>query len=706
MHHLIIQVRGIVYLIPGFAEPPADKRKMLHTFLITLEHMLCKIKTDIGCRVYVDGVLQGVAEVKELFKIPLEKGQYLVRYESIYDSTDYIERVITMVDSDIVEYASILPIIDRTKLILVPFKSVNGLWGYKELFSGMEMIGACFTEAYSYVDHTYAIVKQEQGFGVINLLGETVLSCQNDWVAYLSNDWFAVKQNGKWHLFHPTESVDDPIGEWVEWNHLEKRLDQYDDKYETIRDIIVINGKAASAIFSCKDGWFKFVHKFVNKGSISHRTRYDGYLEFFNSGRCGLLDKEYHVLVSCRYDEIGLFKNGVAIVSDSVSGKNLFGVINEKGEAIVPCAYEVIRDYHEGFACASRVDLDDDRRIVYGFLNTKGFEVIPFIYQGAADFSNGLARVIRKEFRGFINRTGEEILPVPWFTFHPEAIDSKFISGLLRTKSGGKTHGFINQQGEIVALEDTYEYDSKVESDDIHPLFPGYRMVKKDGLYGFVNNTGEVVIPIQYEMFGSPSSEKDREIGRKFAKKDGKWGYLDRYGKEVLPIVYDGYSIKDNDMVIVTQSKKKALFSLSGSQKTDFLFDDIGCAEERAFVYVDDQVGVIDNNGCKLVPFGLYKYRYSAWIDDWTQSVYYNGQPGFLLITNLRFYPSDKDHNDCLFDPESQVLNVIEVGALCEGEGVRRHHYMDAETGKTIVPECPDIIEVKRTSRGIIVNET
>ena len=679
---------------------------MLHTFLITLEHMLCKIKTDIGCRVYVDEVLQGVAEAKELFKIPLEKGQYLVRYESIYDSTDYIERVVTMVDSDIVEYANILPIIDRTKLILVPFKSENGLWGYKELFSGMEMIGACFTEANYYEDHTYAIVKQEQGFGVINLLGETVLSCQNDRVAYLSNDWFAVKQDGEWRLFHPTESVDDPIGEWVEWNHLEKRLDQYGDKYETIPEIIVINGKSSSAIFSCKDGWFKFVHKFVNKGGISHRTRYDGYLEFFNNGRCGLLDKEYQVLVSCRYDEIGLFKNGVAITKDGDSGK--VSIINEKGEAIAPCVYYTIGDFHEGLACASRVDLDDERKIVYGFLNTKGFEAIPFIYQGAADFSDGLARVIRKDFRGFINTIGEEVLPVPWYTFLPDSIDSKFIGGLLRTIKGlDKTHhGFMNQQGEIVAPEDTYEYDSKVESDDKHPLFPGYRMVKKDGLYGFVNKTGGVVIPIQYEMFGSPSSKKDREIGRKFAKRDGKWGYLDRYGKEVLPIVHDGYSIEDNDMVIVTQSKKKALFSLSGSQITDFLFDDIGCAEERAFVYVDNQVGVIDNNGCKLVPFGLYKYRHSEWIDAWTQGVYYNGQPGFLLITNLRFYPSDEDHNDCLFDPESQVLNVIEVGDRWVLEGVRCHHYVDAETGKVIVPECPDIVEVRRTSQGILVNES
>ena len=34
--HRIIRVWGIVYLIPGFAEPPADKRKMLHTFFIYL----------------------------------------------------------------------------------------------------------------------------------------------------------------------------------------------------------------------------------------------------------------------------------------------------------------------------------------------------------------------------------------------------------------------------------------------------------------------------------------------------------------------------------------------------------------------------------------------------------------------------------------------------------------------------------------------
>ena len=631
--------------------------------------MFCKIKTDIGCRVFVDEVLQGVAEAKELFKIPLDKGKYLVRYESIYDSTDYIERVITMVDSDIVEYANILPIIDRTKLI---------------------------TEAYSYEDHTYAIVKQEQGFGVINLLGETVLSCQNDWVAYLSNDWFAVKQNGKWHLFHPTESVDDPIGEWVEWNHLEKRLDQYGDKYETVREIIVINGKSSSAIFSCKDGYFKFVHKFVNKGSISHRTRYDGYLEFFNSGRCGLLDKEYQVLVSCRYDEIGLFKNGFAITRHSDSG--MASIINEKGLAIVPLVYYTIGGFHEGLACASRVDLDDESKIVYGFLDTNGSEVIPFIYQGAADFSNGLARVIRKEFQGFINEKGEEILSLSWYRFSREI----FINGLLRTISGfnGEHHGFMNNQGEIVAPEDTYEYDSKVESDDKHPLFPGYRMVKKDGLYGFVDEKGGVVIPIRYEKVDSPFFKEEIDKGYKLAKKDGKWGYLDRYGKEVFPFVYDEYRIKDNDLLIVSQSKKEALFFLSGAQITGFVYDRIAFSGDRAFVYVDEQVGVIDKDGRELVPVGLYKERHSVFGHPWTQSVYYNGQPGFLLISNLRFYPSDEPHKDCRFDLESQLL----IEMIEDRWGSAR--YVDAETGKVIVPECPSIVKVRRTSRGIIVNES
>ena len=58
----------------------------------------------------------------------------------------------------------------------------------------------------------------------------------------------------------------------------------------------------------------------------------------------------------------------------------------------------------------------------------------------------------------------------------------------------------------------------------------------KDGKYGFINNLGEVVVPIQYdeiEEFGK------KNITWALVKKDGFYGYIDSYGQEIIPTEFE-----------------------------------------------------------------------------------------------------------------------------------------------------------------------
>jgi hypothetical protein len=52
----------------------------------------------------------------------------------------------------------------------------------------------------------------------------------------------------------------------------------------------------------------------------------------------------------------------------------------------------------------------------------------------------------------------------------------------------------------------------------------GYASVKMDGKYGLIDNTGNVIVPIEYD------TEVRFHEGLAVVRKDGKWGVLE--GKE------------------------------------------------------------------------------------------------------------------------------------------------------------------------------
>ncbi len=69
--------------------------------------------------------------------------------------------------------------------------------------------------------------------------------------------------------------------------------------------------------------------------------------------------------------------------------------------------------------------------------------------------------------------------------------------------------------------------------DDMMCLHDGLAVVNKDGKWGFIDKTGKVVIPLQYD-YASNFSE-----GLALVKKDGKSGFVDKTGKAVIPLQYD-----------------------------------------------------------------------------------------------------------------------------------------------------------------------
>ena len=56
-----------------------------------------------------------------------------------------------------------------------------------------------------------------------------------------------------------------------------------------------------------------------------------------------------------------------------------------------------------------------------------------------------------------------------------------------------------------------------------------------DGLYGYINKTGQIVIPCEYEE-ASPAFDED---GTVWVRKSGHWGKIDTLGRVKEPFVHD-----------------------------------------------------------------------------------------------------------------------------------------------------------------------
>lgn len=137
------------------------------------------------------------------------------------------------------------------------------------------------------------------------------------------------------------------------------------------------------------------------KGNIVIAPDYDNCLSFGEYYGAGLGFKEL-AIVNTKGDQVTFqlgFENG---------GK--YGVINTKGEVVLPVEYEEIQNFGELDRTRWRVKKNG----LYGFINEKAKVIIPLQYTDAHFFYSGLAPVQKYGKWGVINKKGHEIVPLKY----------------------------------------------------------------------------------------------------------------------------------------------------------------------------------------------------------------------------------------------------------------------------------------------------
>lgn len=217
--------------------------------------------------------------------------------------------------------------------------------------------------------------------------------------------------------------------------------------------------------------------------------------------RFGYIDKTGKQAIDFIYEDADDFdKNGLA----RVKVKNKFGIINAKGEFVLPAEYGNIDQFYEDRAVV-------DAMGKYGYTDTKGMIVIKPQFDMAYDFCDGLAAVADLKAKKF---------------------------------------GFINSEGQIVI---------PVIYDDVKPFSEGKAAVFKDGKWGFIDKNGKLIVLNVFDNASVFSEDRCAVLVKR------KWGFIDETGRLVIPAEYDAVGSFDNGVADVVYHGISAYVNLSGN---------------------------------------------------------------------------------------------------------------------------------------------
>lgn len=154
--------------------------------------------------------------------------------------------------------------------------------------------------------------------------------------------------------------------------------------------------------------------------------------------------------------------------------------------------------------------------------------------------------------------------------------------------------GYINKTGKVV-IRPIYRSAGKFSE--------GLAPVRLHGAWGYIDHRGKMVIEAQYD-YAMPFRD-----GRALVHKDGKPYFIDHSGKVLFEHAFAQMDLFNAGRAIVQgQNGKYGIIDSDGRLVADTGYSRIVPAGHHSYIMHDetDQVGLLNNDGQWLVPFGKY----------------------------------------------------------------------------------------------------
>ena len=193
-------------------------------------------------------------------------------------------------------------------------------------------------------------------------------------------------------------------------------------------------------------------------------------------------------------------------------------------------------------------------------------------------------------------------------------VDS-FSEGLARVGKGDADWnmklGYINTSGEVVI---PLQYDFAVNFSE-GLAWVGKRDADWNMKYGYINTVGEVVVPLEYDD-ASDFSDGMAMVGKRDADGNWKYGYINTSGEVVIPLQYDFAVNFSEGLACVRKrdadgNRKSGYINTSGEIVIPLQYDEASVfSEGLAWVAESWKHGFINTDGDVVVPLEYYDAGY------------------------------------------------------------------------------------------------
>lgn len=225
-----------------------------------------------------------------------------------------------------------------------------------------------------------------------------------------------------------------------------------------------------------------------------------------------LIDKTGNIVVPRKYYDIDNFYQGTPRVAiyDTVAKRSFYGLIDSTGKEIVATRYVNIENYYKDYARVA-TELDKiTKKVLWGIVDKKtGKEIIPCKYESVGTVSEGMVAIKEGGLWGFVNLKGELII-APKYAGHTSLQFKGGLAVVTADTGINRKYGAIDKTGKTVI---PIVFDELADFSEGLALANKGKIVKKGqyswqrdvvaaGKYGYINKTGKVVIPFEYDGGG------------------------------------------------------------------------------------------------------------------------------------------------------------------------------------------------------------
>lgn len=281
------------------------------------------------------------------------------------------------------------------------------------------------------------------------------------------------------------------------------------------------------------------------------------------------------------------------------------------------------------------------------YIEMDGIEIA---YNLKAKYDEAKNKIILETMNYLVTQNKDNVLKNGFKSISEKFNDKKAIlENLVIVIGDSNKYGLYNIETKETILE------TKYDSIEFIPITHDFT-IKSNGSFGIKDNTGRDKIQTRYESI--------EFVGQKYklyvVKKDGKFGVIDNTESPVIPIRYDRIGIDAsvfsrnniknkfvlvNKVIPVKQNNSWALFDISGTPLTDFIYNGMGSTGsggEKLLIIPDYDVIVVLKNRKYILITSDGNEVWGGREFDQVYLQFQNGEPKYYLVTNNKTYDAIK----------------------------------------------------------------